>query len=63
MERIITYTGIGSRYPYKYTETRFRNLIQIYQNHFNEPFPYDPYTENIETLVKWMGAEFVNEST
>jgi hypothetical protein len=59
-EEMIYYTGIGSNNLLSiFSEKRFRNILLINQNNFNELCPYDHLTCDINVLTAWCGAEII----
>lgn len=57
---MIYYTGIGSNPLSPITSDKvFRDIILMNQNNFNELFPYDPMTCDINLLTDWTGAEII----
>lgn len=60
----IYYTGIGSIPTELYiSEERFREIMELEKDNFNEMCPYDPNTCDLLELMEWTGAEmYVQQS-
>ena len=54
----IYYTGVGSTPTTEYmSEGRFRRMIWLHRDEFNEPCPYNPRECSLRLLALWTGAE------